>query len=119
MQMPRASGDRATGTWRRPAGGQRRGRCGAWSYVLLNAAVLDADDTVGKLLEAWVVGDNDDGAAARARELAEQLHHRQRGLRIERGGRLVADEDRRVAAERAGDRDALLLPAAEVGRQVM
>ena len=65
------------------------------------------------------MGDDDDGAAVRAGELAQQLHHRQRGLGVERGGRLVADEDRRVAAERARDRDALLLAARQIGGQVV
>jgi hypothetical protein len=35
------------------------------------------------------------------------------------GGRLVADDDRRVAAQGPGDRDPLLLPARQIGRAVV
>jgi hypothetical protein len=82
-------------------------------------AVLDADDPVGEPLEARIVGDDDDGAALAGGELAQELHHRQRGAGVERGGRLVADQDRRIAAERARDRDALLLAARQVGGQLV
>ena len=37
------------------------------------------------------------------------------GDRIERGGRLVEHEDRRIADQRARDLDALALAAAEIG----
>src|SRR5690606_32776014 len=69
----------------------------------VDASVLDADDAIGEAFEARIVSDDDDGAAVRAGELAQQLHHRQRRLRVERRGRLVTDDDRRLAAERAGD----------------
>ena len=47
------------------------------------------------------------------REPLERLLHEPLGLRIERGGRLVEHEDRRVAEDRPRDRDALLLAARE------
>ena len=38
---------------------------------------------------------------------------------VEVAGRLVADQQRRIGGERAGDRDALLLAARELGRKVV
>src|SRR5438067_11778337 len=89
------------------------------ALLTFDATVLDADHAIGEPLEARIMGNDNDGAAARARELAQELHHRQRGLGIERRGRLVADEDRRIAAERARDRDALLLAAGKIRGQVV
>ena len=43
----------------------------------------------------------------------ESVHDQLLRLGVERGGRFVEDEDRRVAQDRAGDADALALPARE------
>ncbi len=45
---------------------------------------------------------------------AEQPEHLRGGLRVERAGRLVGEQDVRVGRQRAGDADALLLPAGEL-----
>ena len=50
---------------------------------------------------------------------SEQLEHVGRGVRVEVAGRLVADDQLRVGGERARDRDALLLAAGELRRQVV
>ncbi len=55
------------------------------------------------------MGDRDRRAAFG--ELVERLLHEPLGLRVERARRLVEHEDRRIAQDRARDRDALLLPA--------
>src|SRR5205807_851242 len=47
---------------------------------------------------------------------AKTFEHGRRGLRIETRHWLVREDDRRVLRERAGDRDALLLPAGELIR---
>ena len=51
-----------------------------------------------------------------ARRRAEQLEHGGLHRDVERGGDLVADEQRRLGRERARDRDALALAAGELGR---
>jgi hypothetical protein len=55
---------------------------------------------------------DDEGRAARHKAL-DPGHDRRFGGDVERGGRLVQDQDRRVAQERAGNRDALLFALRE------
>ncbi len=52
-------------------------------------------------------------------QLAQQLHHRLAVGRVEVAGRLVRQEDGRIARDRARDRDALLLAARELRREVL
>ena len=52
-------------------------------------------------------------------ELGEQLEDACLHRDIERGGDLVADQELRLGGERAGDRDALLLAAAELPRHAV
>ena len=52
-------------------------------------------------------------------QLLEQVHHRFAVLRVEVAGRLVGEQDRRLAAHGAGDGDALLLTAGELAGQVL
>ena len=54
--------------------------------------------------------------APAAMQLAQQLHHRFAVLRVEVAGRLVGEQDRRVAGHRPRHRDALLLAARELRR---
>ena len=72
-------------------------------------AVLDTGDPIGEALEARVVGDDDDGAALLGGQGAQQVHDAERGLGVERGGGLVAEDDGRVAAEGAGDASSLVV----------
>ena len=65
-----------------------------------------------------VVRDDDERRARRV-ELAQQLDDRRAGLRVQRAGRLVGEDDRGLADERAGDRRALALAAGELGRVVV
>ena len=58
------------------------------------------------------VGDGDHRLALH--QPVEALLDRRLDLRIERAGRLVEDQDRRVLEEDAGDRDALALAAGEL-----
>src|SRR5690606_3953011 len=48
------------------------------------------------------------------RDLAQVLAHDRLAVRVERAGRLVEDEDLRIGDQRAGDRDALALPAGKI-----
>lgn len=82
--------------------------------VLHDEAVLHVDDAVGDVPgEVHLVCD-DDHRALLAGELANDGENLLRQLGIERGGRLVEAEDLRVHRQRAGDGDALALPAGEI-----
>ncbi len=86
--------------------------------LLDDAAVEDVDGALGVAREARVVRDHDDGGAG-AVERVEQLHHGVAVLGIEVTRGLVGEEDGRGAGEGAGDGDALLLTAGELGGQVL
>jgi hypothetical protein len=52
-------------------------------------------------------------------QFPQQLHHRLAVLRVEVAGRLVGEQDERVAHQGARHRDALLLAARELAGQVL
>ena len=68
--------------------------------------------------ELRIVGDHHDGGALRV-DLLEQLHHAARHQRVEVAGRLVGQQQARLAGQRARDRHALLLAAGQLGRVVL
>ena len=63
-----------------------------------------------------VVGDEDEGDAELAPELVEKLDHLRLDRDVERGDRLVADDELGLERQRAGDGDALALAAGELVR---
>ena len=63
------------------------------------------------LHRAQPMRDHDDRLLAA--EVVHRVHHRPLGQIVERGGRLVEHQHVRVVVERAGDADALALPARE------
>jgi hypothetical protein len=78
-------------------------------------------------VEAWslrsariprVVRDHADGRAG-AVQLAEQVHDRFAAARVEVAGRLVGQQDERLAGDGARHRDALLLTARELAGEVL
>jgi len=73
------------------------------------------DDTVAIVEDAGVVGDDDHSATVLFGEAAEDIEDGAAGGGIEGGGRFVGEDDGGVAGEGAGDGDALLLAAGEVG----
>ena len=75
-------------------------------------AVLDDEDAVGMHDRRQSVGDDDRGAALA--EFGDRLLHVVLGFGIERRGRLVEQDDRRILDQRARDGDALALPAGEL-----
>jgi hypothetical protein len=80
--------------------------------LLGDAAGLEHDDAIGMDHGRQAVRDDDRGAAALdrfQRRLDIGL-----GAAVERAGRLVEDQDRRVLDQGARDRDALLLAAREL-----
>src|SRR5262245_47584834 len=52
-------------------------------------------------------------------ELAEQIHHRLAAARVEVAGRLVGEQDQRLARDRARNRHALLLTSRQLTGQVL
>ena len=97
-----------------PAGttSRRRGRLREQLRVRAafdDPALVEHDDLVGIDDGREAVGDDDRRAAAR--DAVERLLDRRLGAAVERAGRFVEDQDRRVLEQGAGDRDALLLAA--------
>ena len=88
-------------------------------HVALDMAGAQADDAVAAAGELEVVGDEDEGRAAVALQGEQEVDDRAARALVEVAGRLVGDQDRRVRRDRAGDRDALLLAARELGRVVV
>ena len=82
-------------------------------------AVLEVDDAVGDVEDAVVVRDQQDGDALLLGEVVHQVDDVAAGLLVERRGRLVGEDDARPRGERARDRDALLLAARELAREVV
>ena len=79
-----------------------------------DAPAAQHGDAVGDLQHlVQLVRDEDDGAAV-GRHRAQRLEERARLLRRQHGGRLVEDQDARVAVERLEDLDALLLADREL-----
>src|SRR5262245_52235337 len=76
------------------------------------------DAAIGVARVTRVVRHHADGGAA-AVQLAKQVHHRFAAARIEISSWLVSEQDQRLACDRARDRDALLLTARKLARQVL
>ena len=95
------------------------GWCGAGEDRLGRAelhqpAEVEHGDAVGEVADdAEVVRDEEVADALRRLQLDEQVEDRRLHRHVERRRRLVADDEARLAGERARDRDALLEPAGE------
>jgi hypothetical protein len=83
----------------------------------LDPAVAHVDDPVTETENPTVVGDDDNGPAGLKGHPLKQLHDILAGLRVQSGGRFVADQQVRVVDQGAGDSDSLLLPARQLRRQ--
>src|SRR5258706_5389242 len=99
-------------TLRRRGSGRGDGRA-----LLDDAAVEQVDAALGVPGVARIVRHHAEGGAASV-QLAQELHHGLAALRSEVAGRLVGQEDQRIAGDGAGHGDTLLLPARELARQV-
>ena len=90
-------------------GGQPVGR-----PVIDDRAELQSDDPLGEHLRQHHVVDVDDRRELALRaQLLDQPHDLPRGLRIERGGRLVDQQQFRILDQRPADADALALAAGQ------
>ena len=81
-------------------------------------SVGEQDDAVGVGRRDGVVGDHHDRVAVGVDELAQEREHAAPGAGVERSGGLVGEDHLGPCDERAGDRDALLLAAGELGGTV-
>jgi hypothetical protein len=83
-------------------------------------ALMEHADPVRDLPDhRQVVRDEQVGHAGAPLQVGEQPEYPGLGGHVERRGRLVADHQRHVAGERAGDRDPLLLSAGQLARQLV
>ena len=81
-------------------------------------AEVEHRDAVGEVADdAEVVRDEEVGGLALGLQLDQQVEDRRLHGDVERRGGLVADDEPRLARERARDRDALLQPARELRRR--
>ena len=78
---------------------------------VLERAVLEPQDPVGDVADPLVVADDDDAPALLLRDPAQEPHDLVADLRVEVGGRLVGQDERRVVDQRPGDRHPLLFAA--------
>ena len=77
-------------------------------------------DAVGQVGDhAHVVGDQQDAGVQLVLQLAQQVKDLGLHRDIQGGGRLVGDDDLRVAGDRHGDHDALALAAGELVRVLL
>src|SRR4051812_25360870 len=89
-----------------PAGSARRAGARAdrlGQALVLDPAVAHADDPVRGLGDLVVVRDQQDRLSVRVQPL-EELEHLSTTVRVERAGRLVGEEERRLVGERPRDR---------------
>jgi hypothetical protein len=86
------------------------------SDLLQAAEVHDGDPVRDVTHDAEVVGDEDVADALLRLQLDEQVEDRGLHRDVERRGRLVAEDDARVAGEGARDRDALLQATGQLSR---
>ena len=80
--------------------------------------VHDRDPPAHRGERRQVVGDEDDGQPEALLEVLQQPQHLSLDHDVQRGGRLVGDQQARLAGEREADEDALALAAGELVRVV-
>jgi hypothetical protein len=91
--------------------------CSTARLSFQNPSIVHVGDGVGEMENARVVCDHDHGAVGLHGGGDEQLHHRLAGRVIERGGRLVAEDQAGLVHEGTGECDALLLTAGKGRRE--
>ena len=77
--------------------------------------VQNGDPVADFLDDIHLVGDDHHGDAQLLVQLLQQIQNRQGRGGVQGGGGLVAEQDLRVVGQGAGDGDALLLAAGELG----
>ena len=89
------------------------------TVVLLDdATVEEMDGTIGVPREARVVGDHTDRSAV-SMQFAQQFHHGFAVCRVEVSGGLIGKKNGRLSSHCASYRDALLLTAGKLRREML
>jgi len=84
------------------------------SRLLLNLAIAESDDAVGKIPPTRIVADNHDGSPMLTNLIAKDFADVLSSLGVERSGWLVGEKDWRISSQSAGNGDSLLLSRAEL-----
>ncbi len=82
-------------------------------------SVLNPHNAISEIQHARIMSDDHDRAPALVRQFLHHLHHVASGVRVERSRRLIRQNDRGIASQRARDSHALLLAATQVGRKTL
>lgn len=88
-------------------------------FLAGKAAILEVQDAIAVGEDPRIVGNQNDRAAMPVGDPLEKLDDRPAARGIERGGRLIAEHNGRVAGQSAGDGHALFLTAAEISRKCL
>ncbi len=99
--------------------GGRRARPSRRRLVPLDPPVAEVDPAAGEGGDGGVVRDEDEGGAALAPEVDEDVEDRGARRAVEVPRRLVGEEERRARTEGPGQRHALLLAPGELGGVVV
>jgi hypothetical protein len=86
------------------------------ALLIDDPSILDMDDAIRKGQQPRVMRHDQHGVFAFPGDFGKYLHDRLAILAIECGGRFVGKNDGRISDNGPGDRDALLLAAAELSR---
>ena len=76
-----------------------------------NTAVFHVDDAVGEIEDTIVVGDHQHGGPLLFRELLQQFDNLASRGAVQRGGRLIGENELRFGDQGTGDRNTLPLSA--------
>src|SRR3990170_2906203 len=106
---------RATATAATAIAGRRISRISG-PHLLDNLPVLHLQDPVGPGGDCEVVGHDDERLSVLPVEPREEVHDLRGRLAVQVPRRFVRPHDRGLVRERTGDRDALLLPRAQLRR---
>jgi hypothetical protein len=96
-----------------------RGGAGLVHLHARDLAIGEEDHAMRHGLDAGIVGDDHGGGAKRVVDLLQDLQHLHPGLRIERARGLVAEQDLGPLGDGPRDRDALLLAARKLCREMV
>jgi hypothetical protein len=106
----------------RPAPSRECGRLrhagvlGAAAPLADKPTILDIDDAIGKGKDARIVRHHEHGPIPLMRGVGENAHDRSPVVAVERCGGFVGEDDGGIGDKGTGNRDALLLAAAELAR---
>jgi hypothetical protein len=90
------------------------------SKLVLKPTVAKSEDMIEPIQDHFVVRDDDDGGILIDRDLAQQVRHNSGALRIQRGGRLISQNNgARSIGKGARDRNPLRLSARKLRGRCM